>query len=78
MVKGFLLLKLRSSPASKLRKAFEEFDKIKSLSIVTGETDAIAQVEVKDVKELFSLVKSLRKKDVVLESKTSIVIQELL
>lgn len=76
-VKAFLLLKLRSSPATEIKRSFKEFGEIKSISIVTGETDAIVQVEVESIEKLFELVKSVRKLDVVLDSQTSIVIQEI-
>lgn len=76
-VKTFLLLKLRSSPATEIKRSFKEYDEVKSISIVTGETDAIIEVEIENIEKLFELVKSIRKLDVVLDSQTSIVIQEI-
>ncbi|NIQ05408.1 MAG: Lrp/AsnC family transcriptional regulator [Candidatus Korarchaeota archaeon] len=76
-VKAFLLLKLRSSPASEIKRSFKEFKEIKKISIVTGETDAIVEVAVENIESLFELVKEVRRLDVVLDSQTSIVIQEI-
>lgn len=76
-VNAYLLLKLRSSPASEIKNSFKEFKEIQTISIVTGETDAIAQVEVENIERLFDLVKEIRRLGVVLDSQTSIVIQEI-
>jgi len=73
-IQAYILLKIRPVSVEELRRELEKIPEIKSCALVTGEIDAILEVEVEDTQKLFEVARKLRDIPHVMETRTSIII----
>ncbi len=73
-IQAYILLKIRPVSVEELKKELNEIPEIKSCALVTGEIDAILEVEVEDTQRLFEVARKLRDIPYVMETRTSIII----
>ncbi|MGQ4891231.1 MAG: Lrp/AsnC family transcriptional regulator [Candidatus Njordarchaeia archaeon] len=75
-IQAYILLKIRPVSVEELRNELSKIPEIKSCSLVTGEIDAILEVEVEDTQRLFEVARKLRDIPYVMETRTSIIISQ--
>jgi len=75
-VHAYILLKMRPISIEEFKEKVKKIEKaiVKSCSLVTGEIDAILEVEAENTKDLFDFAKLLRDIPEVVETRTSIII----
>ncbi len=75
-IQAYILLKIRPVSVEELKSEIDSIPEIKSCALVTGEIDAILEVEVDDTQKLFEVARKLRDIPYVMETRTSIVISK--